>query len=171
MTVEESGVAQAHLRVNGRADMIGRGYRFARRRAAAHKVFVKFMISGAVGYVLYQTALFAAYDVADIGLFVSSLIAAEVSITGGFFIRDLWVFTDGPVVRRSLRVRFVQYQAKSLVSTLVIVTATVNILTSGFDIPHFLSTPIGVALGFAWNWGWEREVIWRRQRIDDSPEA
>jgi putative flippase GtrA len=46
---------------------------------------------------------------------------------------------------------------------LIIVTATVNILTSVLGVPHYVSTPIGVALGFGWNWGWERGVIWRRQ--------
>lgn len=165
--MEDTGIAP----VQKRADLLGQGYRFARRRVAAHKTFVKFMISGALGYALYQATVFATYDLLSMGLFVSSLIAAEVSITGGFFIRDLWVFTDGPVVRRAHGARFVQYQAKSLVSTLFIVTATVNVLTSQFDVPHFVSVPIGVALGFAWNWGWERGVIWRKQPADNPKEA
>src|SRR5438445_30810 len=126
--MEETGVAPAH----GPVHLIGQAYRSVRRQVAADKVFVKFVISGVLGYALYQVTIFAAYDMLSIGLFVSSLIAAEVSITGGFFIRDVWVFTDGPVVQRSLSTRFWQYQAKSLVSTLVIVTATVNVLTSQF---------------------------------------
>jgi len=147
----------------GRAHMIEQTYRSVRRHLAPNTVFVKFVISGVLGYVLYQVTIFAAYDLLSISLFVSSLIAAEVSIVGGFVIRDIWVFTDGPVVQRSLSMRFWQYQAKSLVSTLIIVTTTVNVLTSGFEVPHFISVPIGVALGFGWNWGWERGVIWRKQ--------
>ncbi len=149
-----------------RLDLLGTAYRFARGQLETHATFVKFSLAGMVGYVLYQATLFAAYDLADVRLFAATIIAAEVSITGGFFVRDMWVFTDAPVVRRSFWARFSQYQAKSLVSTLLIVSATVNILTSGFDITHFISTPIGVALGFAWNWSWERSFIWRRAQID-----
>jgi putative flippase GtrA len=166
--IEGSGVAEETGAVPGAtparwSEPLRRAYHFGRRQLRLHWTFVKFSLSGGLGYALYQLALVAAYDIAGIEFFVSTLIAAEVSITGGFFVRDLWVFTDGPVVRRSHWARFTQYQAKSLVSTLVIVTATVNILTSGLDVPHYVSTPIGVALGFAWNWVWERGVIWRRQ--------
>ena len=171
MTVDERTASSTPARGDSYAGFVIRAYRFARRQSSAHATFIKFMISGAIGYALYQGTVIATYDLIGMSLFISSLIAAEVSITGGFFIRDLWVFTDGPVVRRAHWLRFVQYQAKSLVSTLVIVTATVNVLTSGFDVPHFLSVPIGVALGFAWNWGWERGVIWRRQPSDSRPEA
>jgi putative flippase GtrA len=166
--IEGSGIAEdtgavAAPAAAGWTERVRRYYRFGRRQLRLHWTFVKFTLSGVLGYVFYQVALIAAYDIAGIEFFLSTLIAAEVSITGGFFVRDLWVFTDGPVVRRSFSTRFIQYQAKSLVSTLIVVTATVNILTSGLDVPHYISTPIGVALGFAWNWGWERGVIWRRQ--------
>lgn len=159
---EDSGLAPVALEAD-RVDPLRKVYRLVRRQTRAHWVFIKFLLSGGVGYLLYQGALLLAYDIAGVEFFVATLIAAEVSITGGFFVRDLWVFTDGPVVRRSHWARFVQYQAKSLVSTLVIVTATVNILTSGFAVPHLISTPVGVALGFAWNWAWERGFIWRPQ--------
>lgn len=169
--VDDPGVsvAPAHSQAAGRrADLIGQPYRFARRRIQAHATFVKFTLSGVLGYAFYQGALVAAHDLAGVQFFIATLIAAEVSIIGGFFVRDLWVFTDGPIVQRSLTVRFWQYQAKSIVSTLAIVTATVNILTGGFDVPHFISTPIGVVMGFAWNWGWERSFIWRPQTTDDT---
>jgi len=159
---DETAIATAQLET-GRSEPIREAYRFARQQTKAHWTFIKFMLSGVVGYVLYQGALLATYDIAGVQFFTATIVAAQVSITGGFFVRDLWVFTDGPVVQRSLWARFMQYQAKSLVSTLVIVTATVNVLTSGFDVPHYVSTPIGVALGFAWNWGWERGFIWRPQ--------
>ncbi len=155
---------------------------FIARQVRAHWTLIKFMLVGLLGYLLYTATLFLTYDAPfpfmpdkyasanlllftsnDLRLLVGSILAAEVSITGGFFARDLWVFTDWPVVPKPVWVRFLQYQAKSIVSTLGIITVTVNVLTVQGDLPHYVSTPIGVAIAFAWNWLWEYGFIWRRR--------
>lgn len=146
-----------------------------------HATFIKFALVGLIGYALYTGALFVTYDLPiplmpakdtglDLGLFrhddfrllVGTLVAGEVSIAGGFFARDMWVFTDWPLARKPGWLRFVQYQVKSLVSTLGILTLSVNLLTPLFGVPHYIATPIGVAIAFAWNWFTESGVIWRR---------
>jgi putative flippase GtrA len=155
---------------------------FLAGQARAHKTLLKFMLVGLLGYLLYTATLFVAYDLpfpfmpdkhtslhlglfthSDLRLLIGTILAAEVSITGGFFARDLWVFTDWPTADTPKWVKFVQYQAKSLVSTLGILTVIVNVLTLGAGLPHYIATPIGVTAAFAWNWLWESAVIWRRR--------
>jgi putative flippase GtrA len=99
----------------------------------------------------------------DLRLLIGTIVAAEVSITGGFFARDLWVFTDWPTTNTPKWIKFLQYQAKSFVSTLGILTVTVNVLTPQVGISHYIATPIGVAAAFAWNWLWESSIIWRKR--------
>ena len=155
---------------------------FVARQLHAHKTLLKFMLVGLLGYAMYAGTLFVVYDLSlpfmpdkhtsvalglfahgDLRLLIGTIVAAEVSITGGFFLRDKWVFTDWTAVERPGWVRFLQYQAKSIVSTLGILTVTVNVLTLVVDLPHYIATPIGVAIAFAWNWFWESAFIWRRR--------
>ncbi len=151
------------------------------RQVRIHKTLIKFMLVGLLGYALYTATLLLAYDAplpfmpskhtsvqlgpfthSDLRLLIGTLLAAQVSITGGFFARDRWVFTDRPVVHRPGWMRMLHYQAKSLVSTLGIVTVTVNVLTLEVGIPYYIATPIGVGVAFIWNWLWESQFIWRR---------
>lgn len=151
-------------------------------KARAHKTLLKFMLVGLLGYLLYTATLFLTYDLSvpfmpdkhtslhlglfthtDLRLLIGTIVAAEVSITGGFFARDLWVFTDWPTIDTPKWLKLLQYQAKSLVSTLGVLTVTVNILTPEVGVPHYIATPIGVAAAFVWNWLWESAVIWQRR--------
>ena len=152
-----------------------------RANVRKHATLLKFTLVGALGYALYTGTLFLTYDLPtpfmpardthiDLGLFthsdfrllIATIVAAEVSISGGFFPRDLWVFTDRALARKPGWLRFVQYQVKSVVSTLGVLTVTVNFLTPVLGVPHYIATPIGVAAAFAWNWFTESAIIWRR---------
>jgi putative flippase GtrA len=157
-------------------------WEFLLRQRRTHATLLKFTLVGMVGYLLYTGALFLVYDSgllpflpdkntsvrlglfthSDVRLLIGTLAAAQVSITGGFFARDLWVFRGSPVVRKPGWRRFLEFQAKSLVSTLGILTVTVNVLTEGLGLAHYVSTPIGISIAFVWNWLWESRFIWRR---------
>ena len=177
--------APAALTGSAQAARLTAAWELVLRQARAHKTLLKFMLVGLVGYFLYTGALFLVYDLPfpfmpdkhtsaqlvfftheDLRLLIGTLVAAQVSITGGFFARDLWVFTDSPVVRRPRWQRFLQFHAKSLLSTLIILSVTVNVLTGEVGLAHYVSTPIGIAIAFVWNWLWESRFIWRRA----SPE-
>lgn len=167
----------------GQAIRLGAFWGFLVGQVRARRTLLKFMLVGLLGYLLYTGTLFVAYDLplpfipdkhtsvqlglfthGDLRLLIGTIVAAQASISGGFFARDLWVFTDWPVVRISRWARFLQYQAKSLVSTLGILTVTVNVLTLAVGLPHYIATLIGVMAAFAWNWLWESRVIWNRRR-------
>lgn len=149
-----------------------------------HALILRFMIVGTLGYVIYQAVVAIMYDTTvfwflprrdqgvslvffnhgDARLLIATLVATELAIIGGFCGHNLWTFRSRDRVRKPLWMRFGQFNAKALVSTLGILTVTVNILTVNFDVRHYLAVPIGVVLAFAWNWTWDTEVVWARAK-------
>lgn len=150
---------------------------------------LKFLLVGALGYLIYQALLFLLYDAPilpflpdkdtsadilffqhdDLRLLIATLVATEMSIVGVFAGHNTWTFRHRQTVRRPLWLRFGQFNAKALVSTLGILTVTVNILILRFDLYHFVAVPIGVALAFTWNWLWDSQIIWRQAKKRHGP--
>ena len=144
----------------------------------------RFVVVGATGYVIYQAVLFLMYDLSllpllpakethadlllfthsDIRLFVTTLVAAELSLVGAFVGNNLWTFRDRDVVYSPVLTRFVKYNLKAVISTMVIVTGVVNVLTVGVGLHHMLAVPVGVLAGFTWNWIWDAQYIWQRAK-------
>ena len=154
-----------------------------RGQLASRRTLLKFAAVGGLGYLTYQAVLFLLYDASilpflpdkdtsariiffqhtDVRLLIATLVAAELSILAGFSGHSLWTFKDWPVVRKPLWLRLAQFNAKALISTLAILTVTVNILTAEADLRHYMALPIGIALSFTWNWLWDSQFIWRRR--------
>ncbi len=154
-----------------------------RQRLAAHTTLTKFLIVGGMGYLVYQTVLFAVYDWSflpflpakdvsarivffdhgDVRLLIGTLVAMEFGIMAGFTGHNFWTFRDRGV-HKPLLMRFGQYHANQLISALGILTLTVNVLTVQFGLDHFVAVPIGVAAAGAWNWMWDTQLIWRRSK-------
>ncbi len=145
---------------------------------------VKFLLVGGIGYVIYQFVVAVMYDTplfsflpdkgqsvqlllfthGDFRFLISTLVATELSITGVFTGHSHWTFRHRESVQKPLWIRFAQFNAKALVSTLGILTVTVNVLKVNFDIPHYFAVPVGVFLAFFWNWTWDTQIVWRRAR-------
>lgn len=147
----------------------------------AHKTLVKYAITGASGYLVYLSILAVGYDLAavpflpakgqgvDLLLFthgdglllVTTLVATQASIVAVFAGHCRWTFVERNVAAKPLWMRFAQFETRALVSTLGILTVTVNAaVLSG--IHHFLAVPIGLVVTFSWNWLWDSKLIWRR---------
>ena len=159
--------------------------------------FVKFVIVGSVGFVIFQFFLFLVYDSpvfwflpsqdtsTDLGLFthsdirllIASIVAVEIAIICQFNLHDRWTFRwrprDGWIVGR-----FIQYQISSIVSPIIVVV-TVNTLTpvlrsaaadgSFIDtLAPYISSALGVLMGFVWNWTLGSLIIWPHQRKADN---
>lgn len=138
----------------------------------------KFLIAGAVSYVVNQIALFLLYEIvfADMrhsadtiigginpALLVSSIIAVEIAIIARFIINDAWTFRDrrdAPFVRR-----FVTSNVSSFGSPLISILV-VNILTPVFGVNYLVANTIGIALGFSWNYIWSTKVVWKDKPIE-----
>ena len=150
-------------------------------KAAGYSTLLKFLVVGAIGFVVNQFFLFLFYDtplvwflpesgaqaqipfvtVGDVRLLVASVVAVEISIISNFLFHDRWTFRDR--LRKSLPIRFGQFNLTSLGSPIISVT-TINILTPNFGIHYFISNSIGIALGMSWNWVWNSQFIWRSRR-------
>lgn len=162
--------------------------RFVSNIVTTNAVILKFMTVGALGYVIYQLVVAVMYDTpvfwflprkhdavslilfehGDARMLIATLVATELSITGVFCGHTLWTFRDRDYVRKPLWIRFGQFNAKALVSTLGILTVTVNVLTVGFGMYHYFAVPIGVLLAFSWNWAWDTQIVWRRAKRPGS---
>jgi len=153
------------------------------RRRPGLRTLGKFLLVGASGYLAYQLVLFLTYDASflwvlpvkdtearliffthkDIRLLISTLIAAQMAIVWAFTAHTNWTFRERRVVKRPLWLRFSQFNAKALVSTGGIMTVVVNLLVVWAGMYHVLAVPVGVLAGFAWNWTWDSQIIFRRQ--------
>ena len=151
---------------------------------AANATIIKFLLVGTIGYVIYQFVVAVMYDTpafwflpekgqsvwlllfdhGDSRFLISTLVATELSIMGVFTGHTHWTFRNRESVTKPLWMRIGQFNAKALVSTLGILTVTVNVLTVQLDIVHYFAVPVGVFLAFFWNWTWDTQIVWRRAR-------
>jgi putative flippase GtrA len=151
---------------------------------ASHSTVLKFLTIGAMGYVIYQFVVAVMYETSlfwflpekgtavslllfthgDSRFLIATLAATELSIIGVFTGHGRWTFRDRDFSHKPLWMRFAQFNAKALVSTLGIVTVIVNVLTVTFGVYHYLAVPVGVLVGFAWNWTWDTQIVWRRSK-------
>lgn len=138
--------------------------------------FLKFLVVGAIAFVINQVALLLLYDVLpvlpardrdfdfavfthpDIRLLLASAMAVEASIVFKFYALEHWTFRDRP--RRGWApYRFLQFNASCALSPLITVT-TVNVLTPVFGISPYISNTVGTLFGFAANWAFSAYLIW-----------
>lgn len=156
------------------------------RRLPVPSSFAKFLMIGAVAYVINLVSLFLLYDVLpllpaketrvdlwlftepDISLLIASAISVELAISFKYFALQEFAFPDR--ARRGHPItRFLRFNGSCLGSTLAIVTA-INVLTPVFDISPYIATTFGTLLGFTANWAFSHYLIWPH-RHESAAEA
>lgn len=180
--MEELRVAQAQPI---QADRLAALWGLIARRLDAHRTLLKFVAVGALGYVIYTGLLFVMYDLSafpflpakdtsldlllfthdDALLLFTTLVGTQASILGVFAGHSLWTFADRPTARKPLWLRFLQFEARALASTLGILTVAVNASVVGLGVHHYLAVPIGLVTAFTWNWLWDSRFIWRTRSL------
>lgn len=153
-------------------------------RRPGYLTFLKFVVVGAAGYLIYQASVFLMYDSpllwvlpakdtdvslgglhhSDVRLLITTLVAAELSIIGVFLGHNHWTFRNRDVTYGPIWLRFLRFNLKALVSTIGIMTLVVNVLILRFDFYHFTAVPLGALAAFVWNWLWDVQYIWRRNK-------
>ncbi len=158
-------------------------------RSIAHRfnlptTFIKFLIVGGFGFVIYQSFFALIYETGlfwflpgkdtaanllifthpDILLLIASVVAVEVAVFLQFNAHERWTFRNRDH-EGNLLFRFVKFNLSSIVSPIIIV-ATVNVLTPTFGWSPYISNVIGVGLGVSWNWVANSLIIWPHQRRD-----
>ena len=163
--------------------------------------FVKFVIVGGVGFLIFQFFLFLLYDspafwflpsqdtsvdlglfaISDVRLLIASIVAVEIAIICQFNFHERWTFRWRP--REGwIGQRFIKYQVSSIMSPIIVVV-TVNTLTPAlrsaagddsviFTMAPYISSAVGVLLGFTWNWLLGSLIIWpHRREADDKRQT
>ena len=113
---------------------------------ARHAAILRYAAIGASGYVVYVGLLVVVYDLAllsflstkgqavdllvishsDAALLTATLIATQASICAVFVGHSLWTLAPSDLRPKPLWLRFVQFEARALVSVLGVLTVTVN---------------------------------------------
>jgi putative flippase GtrA len=149
---------------------------------------IKFLMVGGVAFVIFQVFLYLLYgeppapffpDLSgifwflpkqdtkadlllfthpDIRLLIASVIAVEITIVFQFNSHERWTFRNRRRAGWTL-VRFLRFNLSSIVSPIIIVLTT-NILSVAFNILPYISSIVGVLIGFGWNWTLNSLVIW-----------
>lgn len=151
-------------------------------RFALPTTFMKFLVVGAIGYVVNQLTLFLGYDTpllwflpeqgtalrtplfthTDIRLFIATVLGVEAAIISNFTWHERWTFRHRDRSKPRL-LRFAQFNTTSIGSPIISVT-TVNILTPTFGISPYIANSLGIVLGLSWNWLWNTQLVWRARR-------
>ncbi len=140
---------------------------------------IKFLIVGTIGFLVNAFFLKVFYDtsvgfflpqpqihgqllflqLADIRLFLASVLSAELSIVSNFILNENWTFKSRDK-SGNIAYRFGRFNASSVVSPIISI-ATVNILTPHFGVPKILALAIGTVIGLIWNYSVNVLWIWR----------
>lgn len=146
-----------------------------------HKL-LRYGLVGSLGYVIYVGLLELMYDLTLLPFFpgkdesvdlivfthsdslflITTLIGTQASICAVFAGHSLWTFSDVSG-SKPLWLRFAQFEARALVSTLGILTVTVNAAVLA-GVHHFAAVCISIILTFTWNWLWDSKVVWRKDK-------
>ena len=150
---------------------------------ARHTTILRYAATGFSGYVVYLGLLFVMYDLAllpflpakdqavslllfthrDSLFLITTLLATQASICAVFVGHMHWTFGRAGLEPKPLWLRFAQFEARALVSTLGILTVTVNVAVLA-GVHHYVALPTGVIATFIWNWLWDSRFIWRKER-------
>ena len=159
--------------------------------ALAHRLhlpttLMKFLIVGGVAFIVYQVFLYLIYgepptaflpDLSglfwflpdrnpdpslsdpDIRLLIASIVAVEAAILFQFNSHERWTFRHRP--RHGwIGVRFIKFNISSIVSPIIIVVTTV--VLHALDVSPYMSSAVGVLIGFVWNWTVNSLLIWQK---------
>ena len=158
---------------------------FLARRIHPHRTIIKFAAVGALGYVIYTGTLLLLYDLSalpflpaknasvdlllftheDSLLLVTTLISTQTSIIGVFIGHSLWTFADWPAASKPVWLRFLQFEARALASTLGILTVAVNGVAVGLGVHPLVGLPVGLVAAFTWNWLCDTKFVWRKSGV------
>ena len=155
---------------------------------------IKFLMVGSIAFVIFQVFLYLLYgqppaplfpdlsglfwflpaqdtraDLAlfthpDIRLLIASVIAVEISIVFQFNSHERWTFRNRQRGGWTL-IRFLRFNVSSIISPIIIVLTT-NILSVAFNMLPYISSAIGVLIGFVWNWTMNSLVIWPKHQLE-----
>lgn len=150
------------LRVSrGRLGRFGRKFKFPVGR------FLRFGLVGLSGLAVDMAALYLFFEVMNLGLTRSAILAAELAIINNFYWNDVWTFRDvakqqqgwRPLVKRFLKFNVI------CVMGLILKILLLNLFFNGFHINAYIANLMAIAIVTFWNFWINLKLSWRVTQI------
>lgn len=122
--------------------------------------FIRFCLVGGLGFLINFALLTLLYQLMDLPIFLSQLVAGEVALFSNFILHNYWTYASHKV-QKSISVLLVQFHATSwvaIIGTALIVSACVYYL----HLHYIAALATGAILALAWNFVWSKYVIWKK---------
>lgn len=123
---------------------------------------IKFLVVGAVGFVINFILLFVLHSKLHINLLASQLVAAESALLSNFYWHNRWTY--GERAKTSLLKRLAQFHATAWVGA-GIATVTLLVLANIFHVNYLVALVVGSGLALVWNYIWSNFVIWKNKQV------
>lgn len=117
----------------------------------------RFVVVGALGFVINFSILTLLYKFLGFQLLPSQLFAAEVAIICNFYLHNAWTYRDA--IKDSFRKRLVEFHASSWIGSGITTVALILLVDRG--VGYFVALVVGAVLALVWNFFWTRFFIWK----------
>jgi dolichol-phosphate mannosyltransferase len=125
------------------------------------KRVLTYVLVGLSGIVVCMTTTYLLTEIVGMWYILSATLGLEFSILSNFALNDIITFSDYDH-KRSWEIRISIYHLVSL-GGVIITLGTMALLTERFGVWYMLSGFVGVVLAFAWNFGMNRGITWRKK--------
>lgn len=134
-----------------------------------HSPFLKYGITGFVGYLINAISLELFVQVAGFSSPVAAFLSAELSIIWNFFVNNFWAFSNQRIEKKSLLIKkFLQFNLVSA-GSLVILSCSIWVTTHIFgDTVIVRQVTLPLAIGFfviPYSYSMYNLFIWKRWRV------
>lgn len=125
--------------------------------------FIRFIMVGFSGLAVDMGSLYLLYDILDLGLTRSAILAAELAIINNFFWNDLWTFGDlskHQRQRRKVLKRLAKFNIICLMG-LILKILLLNALFNGLHLDVYLANFLAIIAVTTWNFWINLKLSWR----------
>jgi dolichol-phosphate mannosyltransferase len=127
--------------------------------------FIRFCIVGSLGFIINFSLLTLLYKVFEINIFISQLIAAEISLFNNFLLHHKWTYKRNNVVK-NLKDLLWQFHVTSWVA-IIGSALLVSLFASVLGMHYFLSLVISSSIALSWNFFWTKYVVWKHHHANE----
>lgn len=121
--------------------------------------FIRFSIVGTSGFMINSGLLFVLYKKIGIPIFLSQLLASEVSLFSNFIMHNHWTYKH-KVTHKTSKELLAQFHLTSW-SAIIGSALIVSLLVSRFEMNYLIALVISSVIALFWNFGWTKFVIWK----------
>ncbi len=121
--------------------------------------FVRFCMVGGLGFLINFCLLTLFYKILGFPLFISQLVAAEISLFNNFLFHHRWTYKNKKVTKTTKNL-LVQFHVTSWMA--IVGSATiVSVLVNHAGLHYIVALVVSSAVALAWNYMWTKFVIWK----------